>query len=98
MVPPAPPISLLSSRPSRRALPQIVAHKRTQAQTIAYIRTIHVFYTDILVYMYIGIYIYDGLEEKANNRTRFHIPARSALHFFFSDIFFAKSTIFSKDI
>lgn len=26
MVPPAPPISLLSSRPSRRALPQIVAH------------------------------------------------------------------------
>lgn len=44
MVPPAPPISLLSSRPSRRALPQIVAyigHKCIQVQTIIHTHRVY---------------------------------------------------------
>lgn len=95
MVPPAPPISLLSSRPSRQALPQIVAHKRTQAQNHrTYTYTLH------MCYIYICIYtmVYEGKRIKSNE-----IPYKRAAPVqprisFLPIFFFARSTIFSRDI
>lgn len=88
MVPPAPPISLLSSYPSRRALPQIVAHKRTQARTTALIH-IHALCIHDTVYV----------REKANDRrSPYKSRAGATSHLFSSGIFFTRSIIFSRDI
>lgn len=84
MVPPAPPISLLSSRPSRRALPQIVAH------------TVHNVHKRKPRHPHAphALCIRDSLRKRANNRTARH-ERDSRL---FSPLYPARNTIFSRDI